>query len=120
MSSRVYGGSSPVTESTTGAYFYNGYSHFESPTTNGSWEYWGDLEDTTASDGHTPYMHAKIDGYAWNKEYGTAGGTLYQDHAWYSPGDAYVEVAYLVACNDNGSLDPDNCSPTKTFNYNGS
>ncbi|GGV54392.1 hypothetical protein GCM10010277_53260 [Streptomyces longisporoflavus] len=104
------------TLSSGGVKFKNGYYKFEAPgAKHGAFHWKGDLQDTSAGDGHNVYVQVKVEGYDWNRFNGKQKKTVHKDQLVYDGAARYTSDAWIRACRDRGSFHPDNCSVTKHY-----
>ncbi|RPK77590.1 hypothetical protein EES42_01045 [Streptomyces sp. ADI95-17] len=104
------------TLSSSGVKFKNGYYKFEAPGAKyGAFHWKGDLQDTSAGDGHNVYVQVKVEGYSWNRYNGKQKKTVHKDYYTYDGAARYTSDAWIRACRDRGSFHPDNCSVTKHY-----
>ncbi|MFN8075533.1 MAG: hypothetical protein U0Q15_08955 [Kineosporiaceae bacterium] len=104
--------------STNGAAFSGGTYRFDPwPCTSacyqGTWSGWhysGKLADTK-DDGHTIFMHGKVDGYGWGPNISWRGGanTSTPVSQWLIGGADPVQTGQLEICVNRGVL-PDYCA----------
>ncbi|KUL27482.1 hypothetical protein [Streptomyces regalis] len=104
------------TMSTSGAQFNSGqYKWWPSGQNHGAFEWKGNLKDTNNGDGHNVYMQVKVEGYDWSRYNGKQKQSVPLDYLNWAPSQQYTDDAYIRVCRDKGSLNPDNCSPTKHY-----
>lgn len=124
-SANAAGSGSIPTLSTTGASFTSGSWSFDPWPCNSScyggtisgFNYSGYLNDTL-SDGNSPYVQAKTDGYGYatriyNKN--GSGTSLWAAQKIYDTNGDPAGSAQVQVCRDRGILFPDNCVTSATF-----
>ncbi|MGC4980412.1 hypothetical protein ACLQ18_07155 [Streptomyces sp. DT193] len=104
------------TLTTGGASFKGGqYTFWPSGQNHGAFEWKGNLEDASDGDGHNVYMQVRVEGYGWSRYNGKQKDTVHFDQLNWDGAAQYTSNAYIRVCRDKGSLNPDNCSPTKHY-----
>ncbi|MDR3080660.1 MAG: hypothetical protein LBV60_06980 [Streptomyces sp.] len=83
---------------------------------HGSFEWRGDLTDKSHTDGHNVYVLVKVEGHDWVRYNGKQNKTVTMHHSNWDGAERYTMDAYLRACRDRGSLNPDNCSHPVHYN----
>ncbi len=73
------------------------------------------LDDTDNGDGHNVYMQVRVEGYDWSRYNGKQKKTVHFDQLNWDGAALHTDDAYIRVCRDKGSLNPDNCSPTKHY-----
>jgi hypothetical protein len=113
----VWGKPIPVLKS-GGVEFSKGeYKFNPAGARHGSFEWKGDLTDSSKTDGHNVYMQVRVEGHDWARYYGKQGDTSSLHHDNWDGSQRYTSAAYIRACRDRGSLHPDNCSETKHYTH---
>lgn len=74
--------------------------------------YYGTLKDTSASDGNSVFVHAKIDAYGYAARVYTSSSLAVGQKVYVSDPPATGSVQL---CRDRGTLYPDNCTSTPTL-----
>ncbi|MDW8809582.1 hypothetical protein P1P68_33475 [Streptomyces scabiei] len=101
---------------TSGAEFNSAqYKWHPSGTNHGAFEWKGNLKDTNDGDDHNVYMQVKVEGYGWSRYNGKQKKSVPLNFLNWAPAQQYTDDAYIRVCRDKGSLNPDNCSPTKHY-----
>lgn len=104
------------TMTTGGAKFHGGqYAFHPAGTQHGAFEWKGNLKDDDHGDGHNVYMQVKVEGYDWSRYNGKQRSTVWLNKLNWAGSQRYTDDAYIRVCRDKGSLNPDNCSPTKHY-----
>ncbi|MEV0978001.1 hypothetical protein [Streptomyces sp. NPDC049915] len=99
-----------------GVRFIDGEYRFNRPLQNhGAFEWQGKLEDADKQDGHNVYMLVRVEGHGWIRYNGKQNKTVSLHNSNWDGAQLYTHHAYMRACRDKGSLQPDNCSPTVHF-----
>ncbi|MHB9859851.1 hypothetical protein [Streptomyces sp. YIM S03343] len=102
--------------STGGASFTKGqYTFWPSNQNHGAFEWSGNLNDEDDNDGHNVYMQVRVEGYDWNRYNGKQKQNVPLDKLNWDGAALHTDDAYIRVCRDKGSLNPDNCSPTKHY-----
>ncbi|MFE1296988.1 hypothetical protein [Streptomyces sp. NPDC058731] len=100
----------------SGVRFHSGEYRFNPAHQNhGAFEWRGKLEDADKKDGHNVYMQVRIEGHGWVRYNGKQNTTVALHQSNWDGAQLYTSHAYMRACRDKGSLQPDNCSPTVHF-----
>lgn len=95
---------------------FHGEFRFNPPHQNhGAFEWQGKLEDADLKDGHNVYMQVRIEGHGWIRYNGKQNKTVSLHQSNWDGAQLYTSNAYMRACRDKGSLQPDNCSRTVHF-----
>lgn len=103
--------------STTGATFNGSYVFYAPGQNRGGFGYPGAVCDTL-SDGNSPFVWAKTEGYGYgSKTYDNSGsGTcVYEANYVYDPSAVYVHSGTIQVCRDRGFFLPDNCATSRTY-----
>ncbi|MFI1467221.1 hypothetical protein [Streptomyces wuyuanensis] len=104
------------TLSTGGASFTSGqYKFHPAGSSHGAFQWSGKLNDTDHGDGHNVYMQVKVEGYGWSRYNGKQKSSVSLNKLNWDGAQRYTDDAYIRVCRDKGSLNPDNCSPTKHY-----
>ncbi|MEU9137134.1 hypothetical protein AB0D33_14405 [Streptomyces sp. NPDC048404] len=104
------------TLTTGGASFKDGqYAFWPSGQNHGAFEWKGNLKDTDNGDGHNVYIQVRVEGYDWSRYNGKQRTSVPLDKLNWDGAAQYTSNAYIRVCRDKGSLNPDNCSPTKHY-----
>ncbi|MFJ2815007.1 MULTISPECIES: hypothetical protein [unclassified Streptomyces] len=101
---------------TTGATFSKGQYIFRpSGQSHGAFEWKGNLKDVNPDDGDNVYMQVRVEGYGWSRYNGKQKKTVALHKLNWDGAALHTDDAYIRVCRDKGSLNPDNCSPTKHY-----
>ncbi|MEV1053298.1 hypothetical protein [Streptomyces sp. NPDC049887] len=60
-------------------------------------------------------MQVKVEGYGWSRYNGKQKSSVSLNKLNWAGSQRYTDDAYIRVCRDKGSLNPDNCSPTKHY-----
>ncbi|MFE7773502.1 hypothetical protein ACFU5O_06325 [Streptomyces sp. NPDC057445] len=101
---------------TGGASFTSGqYKFHPAGSSHGAFQWTGKLNDADHGDGHNVYMQVKVEGYGWSRYNGKQKSSVSLNKLNWDGAQRYTDDAYIRVCRDKGSLNPDNCSPTKHY-----
>ncbi|MFJ2609596.1 hypothetical protein ACIQOU_09290 [Streptomyces sp. NPDC091279] len=104
------------TVETGGARFLGGKYVFQPPgSKHGAFEWKGNLQDSGKTDGNNVYVQVRVEGYSWSRYNGKQKKTVALHKLNWDGAALHTDNAYIRVCRDKGSLNPDNCSPTKHY-----